>query len=437
MCQPREVETYTGAIRNSGSQYEQTLSSRSYSNTRSVTVSWTSWSTTNTSCGGWTPSTGSYPQGDTFTQTRTCSYDQSRTRSYSSGESFGETQTLSNQTETRNATGTQTASCNNGSYGGCSVGSFSGYTSGIGASNVTWNCVNGTSSVGCSRAATNGTNGSCGSANGGTFASAPSSGLCSSGSPSSVSGTTTYSWTCYGSSGTQTSTAGSNASCSATGANWVATTPVCGSPYDVGTASCGAWSPSATTQTTSFTQTQSCSIGQARSCQPREYDTVSGNYRNAGSTYTETLSNRTYSGSRTVTVSDSGWVNSGGIYNCGGYSPDPSTVTAGQTFTQYGTCKQNQIATVTYSIGGSYQYGSRTIDVSHSRSATGTKPTTGTWVYIGWACDFDVFDPGVPAYDATCTKGQSGYINLGRDSDCNQSGWYGEETNKYELYECR
>jgi len=415
MCQGREYETYTGTYRNVGSQYEQNLSARSYTNTRTVTVSWSTWSTYNTSCGSWTPSTGSYAQGETFTQSRTCSYDQSRTRSYSSGESFGETRTLSNQTETRSATGTQTASCNNGTYGGCSVGSFSGYTSGSGASTVTWSCSHGTSSASCSRGATSGTNGVCGSANGGTFASAPSSGLCSSGTPSGVSGTTSYSWTCFGSSGTQTSAAGSNASCSATGANWVSIAPSCGAAYDTGTASCGSWSPSATTQTSSFGQTQSCTIGQARTCQAREQDTVSGNVRNVGGTYTETLANRSYPNNRTVTVSDSGWVNSGGTYGCYGYTPDPSTVNSGTQFTQNGYCKQNQTATVTYSIGGSYQYGSRTIDVNHSRQATGTKQTE--------ICDATYEESSDPISSSASYSYPNGNYGFSDYRDCNGDNW--------------
>lgn len=52
-------------------------------------------------------------------------------------------------------------------------------------------------------------NGACGSANGGSFPSAPTSNLCSSGSQGEVGGSGPWNWTCYGSNG------GSNASCSA------------------------------------------------------------------------------------------------------------------------------------------------------------------------------------------------------------------------------
>jgi hypothetical protein len=78
-------------------------------------------------------------------------------------------------------------------------------------------------------------------------------------------------------------------------------------------------------------------------------------------------------------VTNSGWVNSGAAYNCGGYSPDPSTVSTGQVYTQYGSCSQNQIAYYTYSVGGTYQFGSQTVSVGDSRSAIGTKPISGKW----------------------------------------------------------
>jgi hypothetical protein len=54
------------------------------------------------------------------------------------------------------------------------------------------------------------TNGACGSSNGSTVSSAPTSGLCSVGTASSVSGSGPWSWSCAGTNG------GSGASCSAT-----------------------------------------------------------------------------------------------------------------------------------------------------------------------------------------------------------------------------
>lgn len=52
-------------------------------------------------------------------------------------------------------------------------------------------------------------NGACGSSNGGTFATAPTSGLCTTGTASTVTESSTWNWSCQGSNG------GSNATCSA------------------------------------------------------------------------------------------------------------------------------------------------------------------------------------------------------------------------------
>ncbi len=62
-------------------------------------------------------------------------------------------------------------------------------------------------------------NGRCGSSNGGTFDTAPTSGFCSVGSASSINGSGPWNWTCRGTNG------GSTASCSAK----ITVAPVCGS----------------------------------------------------------------------------------------------------------------------------------------------------------------------------------------------------------------
>ncbi|WP_186295503.1 hypothetical protein [Vibrio cholerae] len=50
---------------------------------------------------------------------------------------------------------------------------------------------------------------------------------------------------------------------------------------------------------------------------------------------------------RTITVSVSGWSNSGGVYSCSGWSPSPSTVASGTGFTQTRICSQIQIRGIT------------------------------------------------------------------------------------------
>ncbi len=80
-------------------------------------------------------------------------------------------------------------------------------------SSVTWTCtgINGGNSSGTCTASRGATpiNGACGSSNGSSFYSAPSSNLCNSGSQTAVSGSGPWSWSCTGANG------GSTASCSA------------------------------------------------------------------------------------------------------------------------------------------------------------------------------------------------------------------------------
>lgn len=167
---------------------------------------------------------------------------------------------------------------------------------------------------------------------------------------------------------------------------------------------CSGWSPSPSTVNLgqSFTQNRTCSQAQSRT---RSIYNVwaSGKTTSKGTDY----------GSRTISVNQtngaqgtknyvtgtssggwSGWSNSGGKYSCGGYSPATSTVNYGQTFTQTGSCKQNQTRSRTiYNVWAngsktakSTESGSQTINVSNTRSATGTKnyATGSQSVYGGW-----------------------------------------------------
>jgi len=91
-----------------------------------------------------------------------------------------------------------------------------------------WNCVGQNTGATVSCSANQSVNGACGTANGQLYGSTPTSGLCSIGTASSVTGT--FSWTCAGSSG------GSTASCSAT----YGVSPSCGGsgPFS-SSSSCG------------------------------------------------------------------------------------------------------------------------------------------------------------------------------------------------------
>lgn len=183
---------------------------------------------------------------------------------------------------------------------------------------------------------------------------------------------------------------------SQTNPNWSSWTNT-GSAYG-----CGSWSPSPSTVNLgqSFTQSRTCSQDQVRS------RTIQDVWKSGKKT-----TNRTESDAQTVSVTQnqsatgtknyivgttygswSGYSNSGSIYGCGSYGPSTSTVNLGQTFTQTRSCSQDQVRTrTTYdkwadgseTVSGS-QTGSRTVDVTQSRSATGTKDYVINQSYGSW-----------------------------------------------------
>jgi hypothetical protein len=163
---------------------------------------------------------------------------------------------------------------------------------------------------------------------------------------------------------------------------------------------CNNWSPDPSTITTgqTFIQTATdCEQDQTRNRQDREQETTTLLVRNSGAVVVEnqiiTVNNtRNSVGTKetwvATTATYSSWVNSGGgIYGCNNWSPDPSTVTTGQTFTQTATdCEQDQTRnrqnreqeTTTLSIrnSGAVVVENQIITVSNTRSATGTKVVT-------------------------------------------------------------
>ncbi|MDD4409899.1 MAG: hypothetical protein PHW52_04600, partial [Candidatus Pacebacteria bacterium] len=66
-------------------------------------------------------------------------------------------------------------------------------------------------------------NGQCGSSNGGTFSSAPTTGLCNSGTPSSISGSGPWTWTCTGLNGGRTSSCFANKAVTCGSSNGIST----------------------------------------------------------------------------------------------------------------------------------------------------------------------------------------------------------------------
>ena len=127
----------------------------------------------------------------------------------------------------------------------------------------------------------------------------------------------------------------------------------------------GSWSPSASSQTSNFTQTRSYKRDRTRT-----YTYKSGSSTLHSRSTTETGN---FSQSRTISVSYTGWVNSGSIHSCGSYSPTPSSQTSG--FTQTRKCKQDQARNRVYKSGSpniATKLESRTTNVSNSRSVSVT-----------------------------------------------------------------
>jgi len=158
--------------------------------------------------------------------------------------------------------------------------------------------------------------------------------------------------------------------------NWVQEEPI----YTQWTVSGSAtshteWTPIASTQKSNFTQSRDYTVPVQRTKTDRERDTINGGYRNEINTVENSTELR--SESRSVAVSNNGWNNSGSPYSCSSWSPDPSTIDSGQSFTQNRSCNQDQDTTWSHIADSLTIHSfleSRTTTINESQSATGTKP---------------------------------------------------------------
>jgi hypothetical protein len=138
--------------------------------------------------------------------------------------------------------------------------------------------------------------------------------------------------------------------------NWIAVEPFYAEWINVGSPSgCTNWSPSPDTvgKGISFEQTATdCEQGQSRAVQQREMLVSTGEYRNVGGV-TEESRNVSVSQAREAVGTLENWVaaspnytnwqNTGGIYQCTNWTPDPSTIDYEASFTQTANdCKQDQ-----------------------------------------------------------------------------------------------
>lgn len=227
--------------------------------------------------------------------------------------------------------------------------------------------------------------------------------------------------------------------------SWSPISPLFGDWVNIGNIyDCSNWSPSSSTITTgqSFLQTATdCKQAQTRSRQDREVETTTGSIRNVGSTVTENQS-VTISSTRAAvgtketwaatTPTYTTWVNNGAVTSCSNWSPSPTTVTIGQSFTQTATdCQQAQTrsrqdrekesTTGAFRNVGSAVTESQSITASSTRTSTGTKetwvattPTSTAWINSGAVTGCSNWSPEPSTFVAGTSFPQTA-------TDCSQS----------------
>jgi len=421
-------------------QEEKTSRAIDVTDSRTVSVSWSGWSNSGGaySCGTWSPSPSTVNQGSTFTQSRSCKQNQTRSRIYKVGSSTistkGESRTI-NVTQSQSATGTKDY------VTGTSAGSWSSWSNDGGV----YSC-SGWSPAPSSQTSNYTQNRSCkqNQKRTRTIYNVWSSGKKTTKSTETgtqavnvgQSRTVAVSWTGWSNSGgvhtcggwspaestvnlgqsfTQSRSCKQNQTRSRVykvGSSTISTkgesrtmnttqnqTKTGTKDYITGTTAkswqgwvttsglwgCGGWSPAPSSQTSNFTQSRACKRTQENK---REIYNVWKSGKQTFKQEEKTSRAIDVTDSRTVSVSWSGWSNSGGVHTCSGWSPSPTTVNLGQSFTQTRSCKQNQTRTRYYKVGSSTlatKGESRTINTSQSQGATGSKDyITGT-SYGGWS----------------------------------------------------
>jgi len=389
--QDREAETTTGEIRNVGTPVTETRtiaasSTRLATGTKetwvATTPTYTAWTNSGsvTGCTNWSPATSTVTIGQAFTQTATdCKQAQTRTRQdrevetttgaiRNVGSPVTETQTIT-VSSTRQATGTKetwaattptyTSWVNSGAVYGCTNWSPATSTVTIGQAftQTATDCSQNQTRTRQDREAE----------------------------------TTTGEIRNVGTPVTETRTIAASSTRQATGTKetWAAASPTYTSWVNTNALyGCTNWTPAGSTKTATgtFTQTATdCKTDQSRTRQDREQETTTLAFRNVGAPVTETRTLSGQTATRSYTVTLGSWTNSGALYSCTNWSPDPSTVNSGQSFTQTATdCKQNQTRTrvekyVDHVTGATVQAVSTTESQTLSNQ-TATRTATGTKV---------------------------------------------------------
>ncbi len=352
---------------------------------------WSNWTDTGShyDCGTWSPAPSTINYGQSFTQSRNCSQNQSRTRdvydvwadgSETLNRTETDTQTI-NENESRSATGSKNY------ITGTRTGNWSGWSD----SGNQYNCSSWSPSASTVNL-------------GSTFEQTQS---CKQNQTRTrkiynvwADGTETVKNTETGSqtineTNKRNTTGTKNYITGTSYGSWSSWTD------KNGHYSCGSWSPATSTINygQSFTQTRSCKQDQTRS--RTEYNNWADGSKTVKRTETDTRTineneSKSATGTKNYVTSTaygswSGWSDSGGQYSCSSWSPSTSTIEQGVRFTQNQSCKQNQTRSRTvYNVwaDGTQTYKStenqsKTINETNSRTATGTKVVYGTWVKTG------------------------------------------------------
>ena len=125
------------------------------------------------------------------------------------------------------------------------------------------------------------------------------------------------------------------------------------------------------------------------------------------------------------------WKNSGGIHSCGSWTPSTSVKPKGQRFTQTRTCKQNQIVNeyfyehwknqkgvVLKTVYIGHKQHSKTVNLSQSRTATGTKTSSSGGGRCSSKCSSA---PSRQQYDL-CMRSCSQHNGGGGNPGCGANG---------------
>jgi hypothetical protein len=379
VAKPNENRTLTGQA----SSKESTGTLEQWMATTPTYTAWVDTSAQN-ACTNWAPNPVIKTSTSTFTQNATnCTTDQARTRQdremeqntseiRNKGVPVAEAQTLTGQSASRSYTVTLAAWADNGAKYACSNWSPAPATVTIGQSFTQ-------TATDCKQDQKRARTESYVDHKTGSVVAA---------------GNTVESQTLSNQTSTQTATG--------TKETWMATTPT----YTAWTTTngqyaCSNWSPagSSKTATGSFTQTATdCKTDQTRNRQDREQESTTLAIRDKGAVVAEAQTLTAQSATRTYSVTLGSWTNSNGKYACSNWSPSPTTITVGQSFTQTATdCKQDQTrtraesyvdhksgATVPVTVAGEAQ---TLTGQTNTQTATGVKETwvATTPAYTAWA----------------------------------------------------